>query len=147
MITVDDIAVAIAAELNAAVEDDEFSFEFEAAVEMLPSLDLKDLNSLHVTIVPAGLESANLTRSTCADDMTVDVAIQQRIDPNDLNDEVQALAAKAGELVAFLRRLALSTVVSARWFKLEQSPIYAVDHLRDHHVFTSVIRTAYRVEQ
>jgi hypothetical protein len=141
-----DIADAVAAELNAAqvAPAPGFGQTFTAVRAYRPVFDLADLKTLRVTVVPKGLEIVNITRSANQNDVSVDVAVQQKVDPNDgpQMDVLMALVEKLGD---FFRLRRLTALPTALWTKTENVPIYSPEHLETKQVFTSVLTFTFRV--
>jgi hypothetical protein len=74
-----DIADALADALNGKA----FSMEFEAARDYRPVLELQDMKTLHVSVVPKGVVMAPADRSRVQHDVEVDVLVQKKLDAGD----------------------------------------------------------------
>ena len=135
-----DIAEAVKAGLNAH----DFSMEFEAARDYLPVFDLQEMQTLHVTVVPAGMTIAKLDRSRTQSDVQVDIGIQKKLSTAD-NAEIDALMALVEEVVDFLRFRKLEAFPEALWVSTENNPIFVREHLSEMRQFTSVLSLTYRV--
>ena len=133
-----DIADAIVAELN----DHSFSVSFVSTREYAPEFELKELAELKVTVVPRGLERNIAGRGSRQNDYQVDIAIQKRVANNDDCDNLMGLVQ---EIVEYLDDKTLSDYPTARWFKTNNDPIFAPDHIQDKRCFTSILTLAYRV--
>lgn len=111
-----------------------------------PQFDLEELKSLRVSVVPKAIEIATLGRRSNQHDVSVDVAVQQRVDAAD-NTALDALMTLVQQIADFLRlrRIDLADGSSAVWIKTENTPIYSPEHLEQKQVFTSVLTVTYRV--
>ena len=115
-----------------------------------PEFELPELKTLRVSVVPQGIEITSLNRSVNQHDVSIDVAVQKKVDPanhavlDSLMTQVQQIADELR-----LRRLDLpgngSGGGTAIWIKTENSPIYSTDHLQTKQVFTSVLTFTFRV--
>jgi hypothetical protein len=134
-----DIADALAATLNGH----EFSMEFEAAREYRPVLELPDMKTLRVSVVPKGVTMVPADRSRVQHDVEVDVLVQKKLDAGDAA-ELDGLMSLVEELAVFLKFKRLESV-GASWVKTVNEPIFAPDHLEQLRQFTSVLTVTYRV--
>jgi hypothetical protein len=141
-----DIADAVVSELNNAQVPPAPGFvqPFVAVRAYRPVYDLADLKTLRVTVVPKGLEIVNITRNANQNDVSVDVAVQQKVDPND-SAQMDALMQLVEKLGDFFRLRRLTALPTALWTKTENVPIYAPEHLETKQVFTSVLTLTFRV--
>jgi hypothetical protein len=140
MAVITDIADAIVTELNAAT----FSQPVTAVRHYLPQFELKEMHTLHVTVVPKGVVLASSDRSRSQGDYSIDVAVQQKITTGN-NAELDALTDLTEEIADHLRGRRLSSYPNAAWLKTEQSVLYAQEHLGELRQFTSVLTFTYRV--
>ena len=140
MSVITDIAEAVKDELNGH----DFSMEFGAAREFLPVFDLQEMQTLHVTVVPAGLTIQKLDRSRTQSNVQVDIGIQKKLSTAD-NDEIDAMMALVEEIVDFLRFRKLAGCPEALWVSTENNPIFVREHLSEMRQFTSVLTLTYRV--
>lgn len=138
-----DIADAVAAELNAAAAGT-FSETFVAERRVMPVYELREMDSLKVTVVPKSVEIVGSTRAACQCDTTVDVGVQRKILTNNMDAEVASLGSLVDQIADYLRRRPLSHLSGAFWVRVSNNPVYAVDHLMEHRVFTSVLTLTYR---
>lgn len=134
-----DVAAAVVTELNAAT----FSQAFEAARNYVPSFDRAELKTLHVTVVPKKIEITSLTRSSNQYDVGIDVAVQKKLNTDD-NAEIDPLMQLVEEIGEFFRLRRLASI-AATWIKTENAPIYALEHLDQKRVFTSVLTLTFRI--
>jgi hypothetical protein len=141
-----DIADAVVAELNATPVPPAtgFSQPFTATRAYRPQFDLVELKTLKVTVVPKGIEIINITRHSNQNDVSVDVAVQKKVDPNDPS-EIDALMALVEQIGDFFRLRRLTSFPTALWTKTENLPVYSPDHLETKQVFTSVLTLTFRV--
>ena len=142
MSLVTDIADAVAAELNAAVEGT-FSEDFTAIRRVLPEFDLAELAELKVSIVPKAVTITGATRSASQYEIAVDVGVQKKLG-KDLDSEVATLGTFVDELADYLRQRVLTQAAYAAWVSIANEPVYAPEHLSGDRVFTSVLTVTYR---
>jgi hypothetical protein len=133
------IADAITAELNGNV----FSQPFTAQRQYLPIYDLKSMSDLRVTVVPKGVTSSSLDRSRDNFDYQVDVGIQKKV-PNQIAT-IDALMLLVEQIGDYFRSNPLSSYPGARFMNVENSLLYAPDHLQEMLQFTSVLTLTYRL--
>jgi hypothetical protein len=135
-----DVADAIATALKSE------PLKLDAVRAYRPEFDLTELKTLRVSVVPKAIEITNLGRRANQHDVSVDVGIQQKVDPADtaaldaLMDQVQKISEQLR-----LGRLDLPGGGSAIWGKTENDPIYSPEHLETKQVFTSVLTFTFRV--
>ena len=142
MSLVTDIADAVAAELNAAVEGT-FTEDFTAQRLVLPEFDLAELADLKVSVVPKAVTITGSTRSASQYEIAVDVGVQKKLG-KDLDSEVAALGTFVDEIADYLRQRALTQAAYAAWVSIANEPVYAPEHLAGDRVFTSVLTVTYR---
>jgi hypothetical protein len=140
MSVITNIAEALKHELNAH----DFSMEFEAARDYLPVFDLQDMQTLHVTVVPAGVTIQKLDRSRTQSDVQVDIGVQKKLSEAD-NAEIDTLMALVEEIVDFLQFRPLAGLPTALWVSTENNPIFVREHMSEMRQFTSVLTLNYRV--
>jgi len=143
MVTIVDIADAVAATLNAPGEPG-FSQSLTAERKALPAFELADLTGLHVTVVPKAVEVTGASRSLSQHDCQIDVGVQKKLG-SDLDGEVATLCGLVEEIAAFLRRRPLASVPGAAWVRSANEPVYSPEHLAEKRLFTSVITVTYRL--
>jgi len=132
-----DIADAVVAELNTGA----FSQAFTARRMYLPAFDLKDMKTLHVTVVPRAIDSQVASRSTIQQDVQVDVAVQRMVESDAEIDALLLLVEEIGD--RFRNRMLAG--LNAVWVRMENNPIYSPEHLDQLHQFTSVLTLTFRV--
>ncbi|MCL2647568.1 MAG: hypothetical protein FWD61_11275 [Phycisphaerales bacterium] len=135
-----DVADAVVAMLKAE------PLKLDAIRAYRPEFELVELKTLRVSVVPRGIEITSLNRNANQHDVSVDVGVQQKVDPNDAA-ALDALMAKVQQIAdeLRLRRLTLPNDGSAIWVKTANEPVYSPDHLQTKQVFTSVLTLTYRV--
>lgn len=143
-----DLADALVAALNAPPVPPATAFApaFTAARAYRPQFDLAELKTLRISVVPKAIEITSLGRRTNQHDVSVDVAVQQKVDPDDsaILDGLMLLVQQLSDFLR-LRRIDLADGASAVWVKTENTPIYSPDHLETKQVFTSVLTFTFRV--
>jgi len=142
MSTVIDVADAVVASLNAG----SFGIPFTSARSYVPVVELSDLAELIVTVVPKSAEITTATRTSSYFDCTIDIGIQQKVNPDELS-ELDALADLAEQIVDHLRLESLDALPEAAWLSIANEPVFAPEHLDQQRVFTSVVSVTYRVRR
>ena len=135
-----DIAEAVVVELNAG----EFSQAFAAQRLYRPQFDLAEMADLHVTVVPKGIETSIASRSGVQCDVSVDVAVQKKLQTEDA-DEIDPLMSLVEEIADFFRGRKLSQCPKASWVATANEPVYSPAHLEELRQFTSVLTVTFRV--
>ncbi|MFH1022124.1 MAG: hypothetical protein V1809_01905 [Planctomycetota bacterium] len=134
------VADAVTSTLNAAT----LSLPFVAERHYQPVFDLAEMNDLHVTVVPKGVEVKEVARSKATRDYTVDVAVQRKFEVGDATelDPLMRLVEEIAEGFTFRR---LADYPGAAWVKTEYVSIFAQEHMRELRQFTSVLTLTFRV--
>lgn len=139
------IADAVTAALNAAT----LSQPFTAVRHYLPEFDLKEMETLHVSIVPAELDEEIADRTRDRAEYKIHVAVQKRVarqDPPGLDTaELDALMQLVEEIDDLFRHKRLAGYEQAHWAKTENRPIYDPKHLKEHGQFTSLLVFTFRI--
>ena len=137
MSTVATLADAVVAELQAP------PLGLAAERSDLPRRELGQLAELAITVVPKAREVRMIGRHVRQQDVQIDIAVQKRVPADDLpaSDDLKALAEQVGE--HFLSRAVGDGYVMA----IAHDPIYAVEHLEQMQVFTSVVTLTIRLLQ
>ncbi|MEX2388782.1 MAG: hypothetical protein WD534_12965 [Phycisphaeraceae bacterium] len=139
------LADAVTSELNAA-SPGTFDLAFTAQRLYRPRYQVEDLAELRISVVPRGVTIEGATRSVDTHEMQVDVAVQQKLPaPDSEADAIDALMTLVQQIGDYLRRRRLDSIQDAVWTGIENNPVYAVDHLDELRVFTSVLTLTYRV--
>ena len=134
------IAEAVKDSLNAET----FSPPFTAERGYLPVFELKDMTTLHVTVVPRGLTDEPLDRTKNKEEYQIDVAVQKKLDAADAA-EIDLLMALVESIWKHFRRGILPTTPKAFHVNTENMPIYSQEHLGELRQFTSVLTLTFRV--
>jgi hypothetical protein len=134
--TITDIADAVVAEMNGHA----FAQSFAAVRGYVPIYSLEQMASLHVTVVPKTTTLQPHSRASVQMDVSVDIAVQQRVADDAAADVLMALVE---EIADFFRQRRLASV-AAVWVSAENNPIYSPEHLAEKRVFTSVLTLTWR---
>ncbi len=141
--------IQIADALTAALNDATLSQPFTAVRHYLPEFDLKEMNELHVSVVPAELDEEMSDRSRDRAEYKIHVAVQQRVakqaPPGLDTAAIDGLMRLVEEIDDLLRHKPLPGYPQAHWIKTENKPIYDPKHLKEHGQFTSLLAFTYRV--
>ena len=138
-----EIAQAVADELNAQP----FSQAFNACRHYRPQFSLEELTTLRLSVVPRSLTLATTTRAKSTWEVAVDVAIQRRLlDPSNIV-EIDTLVGLVEEVIALLDGRRPAGCPQAAFIGIENDPAYALEHMDELSVFTSVVTVRYRVMQ
>lgn len=140
MAVITDIAEAVKDALNGET----FSQAFTAERHYQPLFELKDMKTLHVTVVPKGVTVVSGARGKNQHDYEIDVAVQKKLDAGD-NTETDPLMTLVDEIADFFRFKRLEGYPLAAWIKTENAPVYAREHLEQMRQFTSVLTLTFRV--
>jgi hypothetical protein len=137
--TIVDIADAVVTALNVGT----FSQSFQAVRHYQPVYELKDMGTLHVSVVPKGIELELFTRAQVQADVQIDIGVQKKLASLE-GAEVDPLMHLVDEIGDYFRTHALAGT-PAVWFKTENVPIYAPEHLAKLRQFTSVLTLTFRL--
>ena len=131
------IADAVVEELNGQ----EFSQEFTAVRRVLPLFKLKDMDTLHVTVVPKTLGIAVASRGSYQYDYAVDIGVQQHL--TDIESETGDLLALVEEIAEFFKGRSLEDL-GVVCVAVANEPVYAPDHMQQKSLFTSLLTLTFR---
>jgi len=134
------VAEAVVAELNATT----FSQPITAIRSYLPRVELADLKTLKVTVVPSSVTVVAASRSQTQRDVAIDVAVQKKLG-QEQNVSLDPLLALAEEIAEHFRAKRLDSFPGALCVKTEFKPIYAPEHIEQLRTFTSVLTLTFRV--
>ena len=141
-----DIAEAVVAEINDAGV---LPSDVSAKRHYVPTFELKDMDTLHVSVVPRAVAIQPMGRSYCQHDVQIDIGIQQRFPPGSGPDDqqitVDALMQQVEQISELLRGKRLSPLPEAVWLRTQNDPVYAPEHMDQLRQFTSVLTLTYRV--
>jgi len=129
------IADAVVTELNAH----NFSQPLTAVRHYVPTFDLKDMQDLHVSVVPRGVEISTAGRGIVQRGIQVDIGVQKKIAGDAEIDGMMSLVDEIAEFFRAKRRFG-----SALWVKTANFPIYSPEHLHELRQFTSVLTVTLR---
>jgi hypothetical protein len=153
-----DIAEAVSDALNAATAGT-FTPTFTAKRVYVPVIEPAKVGTTLQVLVVARAQQLGLASRTRPDkDVAVDIGIQKRLtqlaDPavEAANTELDALMTFTAQVLAYFApstsangREAVATATGAVWHSSGNDPIYSIDHLREHRVFTSVLTLNFRI--
>ena len=140
MAVINSIADAVVTKLNAAT----FTQSFTAVRKYAPIYRLKDMDTLHVTVVPSSEDISPVNRADTEHEYTIDVGIQKRFS-SDANTTIDPLMDLVQEVSDEFTGAGLAGYTSAHWVRTTVDPIFAPDHMSKVRQFTSVVRLAYKV--
>lgn len=135
-----DIAEAVKNELNGH----HFSQSFTAVRTYLPVYELKDMGTLHVTVVPKSRELQLETRRDVRRDYEIDIAVQKRFSA-DTAAEIDPLMTLVEEITDFFVPGRMTSYPAAVCFPATNNPVYSPAHMRRMRQFTSVVTLTFRV--
>lgn len=133
------VAEAVTYEINLGI----YSQSVVAVRYYQPRFDLKEMDDLHVSVVPRSILEKQLSRALTSYDCGIDVGIQQR-SPMD-QATLDGLTLLVAEIADRLRTVPLTALPDARLMALNNEPVFAPDHLDELRQFTSVLSLTYRV--
>lgn len=135
--------VAIADAVTAELNGNSFSQPLTAQRLYLPVFDLPSMSELKVTVVPKGITTSSLDRSRDNFDYQIDVAVQKKT-PNEI-EIIDSLMLLVEEIGDHFRSNPLASYPGARCTGVENTPVYAPDHLLELRQFTSVLTLTFRL--
>jgi hypothetical protein len=138
--------IAVADAVVARLNDGAFTGEFTAARAYQPALELADLKTLHVTVVPKALTLAVASRAEGYFECAVDIAVQKKLSTANAA-ELDGLMDVVARIIDHLRGQRLAALPSAVWLSLANEPVFAPEHLEQWRQFTSLITVTYRVKR
>ncbi len=137
--------VALADAIAASINGQTFAPPVAAERSHLPIFDLGTVgDAIKVSVVPRSLTVANAARTLNYFDVSIDVGVQKRIDPNDPG-QIDSLLGLVEQIGDHLRLQRLDTMPEAQWLSTEHEPVLATEHLERLSVFTSVLTLTYRL--
>lgn len=142
----DSTIIAVADAIVAKLQAGTFSQPCEIARGYRPVVELPDLATAKVTVVPKSLSISAATRTDGFYDCAIDVGVQRKVNPDD-PAELDALMTLVEEIGDHLRGQRLDGFAAAVWLALENEPVFAPEHLEQHRQFTSVLTVTYRVRR
>ena len=134
-----DLADQVALSLNS----ENYNLSFTAIRTLFPFYELKDLATLHVTVVPKSINIESASRSSNEYDNQIDVAIQKAIKSPD-DKEVNSLMDIATDIAKCFRGKVFHNLGTV-CFKQTIDPLYSVEHIQPPSVFTSVVTLNFKI--
>jgi len=134
------LADAVVSELNAEA----WSLPFVARRLYRPRFEAADLKTLQVSVVPRSLVIEAASRALDSRKYRLDVAVQQKLDAESA-EEIDPLLGLVEEIARHFRLRRPSAMPSAVCVKVENDPVYAVEHLDELRCFTSILTLSFRV--
>ena len=135
--------VAIADAVTAELNGNTFTQTFTAQRLYLPVFDLQSMSELKVTVVPKGITSSSLDRSRDNFDYQIDIAVQKKV-ANQI-EAIDLLMRLVEEIGDYFRSNPLASYPGARCTNVENTPVYAQEHLQELRQFTSVLTLTFRL--
>jgi hypothetical protein len=140
MFTIVALADAVVSELNA----EGWSLPFVARRLYRPRFEPADLRTLQVSVVPRSLVIEAASRADDSREYRLDVAVQQKLD-SESADQIDPLLGLVDEIARHFRLRRPAAMPSAVCVKVENDPVYAVEHLDELRCFTSIITLSFRM--
>ncbi|MGE4340605.1 MAG: hypothetical protein AB7E55_32345 [Pigmentiphaga sp.] len=131
---------AIVTEINGGV----WKLPLRAEAAYRPRFELAELDVLHVTVAPRSLTIDPADRLRDMIHYQVDVAIQRRLDNEDFST-LEPLLELVEQLAQYFRLRRPVAMPAALCIKVENDPIYAVEHLDELRCFTSILTLSFQV--
>ena len=133
----------LAESVKTHLEAGSFSVPADYLVEV-PQVDISDYEKCRVVILPGTDDIENADRSGSSDDLTIDIAIQKKLENTDIG-QIKTLAGYVQELRAALERVNFTDSENVTW--LQQSilidPVFNFAHARENLLFSSSISIVY----
>jgi len=140
MSTIADIAGAVAWELN----NKQWKISLTAWQWYRPRFEVEELDSLRVSVVPRSLTIEADGRAYDSREYRIDVAIQKKL-KDELSMEIDELIGLVEDIARHFRLRRLTTLPGALCVKIENDPIYAIEHLEELRCFTSILTLTFRM--
>ena len=140
MSTIVNLADAVVSELNS----EEWSLPFVARRLYRPRFAPVDLKTLQVSVVPRSLTIEAASRTDESFQYQIDLAIQQKLD-TETAEEIDPLLGLVEEIGRHFRLRRPATMPTALCVKVENEPVYAVEHLDELRCFTSILTLSFRM--
>lgn len=142
----DSILIALADAIVASLSAGTFSVPFQAERGYRPVVELPDLETVKVTVIPKSLTITAASRVDSFYDCAVDIGVQRKVNVDE-PAELDALMKLVEEIGDHLRGRRLEGAPDAAWLTLENDPVFAPEHLTEHRQFTSLLTVTYRVRR
>lgn len=140
MATIVALADAVVSELNA----EGWSLPFAARRLYRPRFESADLKTLQVSVVPRALVIEAASRADDSRQYQIDLAVQQKLDA-ETADQIDPLLGLVEEIARHFQLRRPAAMPTALCVKVENDPVYAVEHLDELRCFTSIITLSFRV--
>jgi hypothetical protein len=140
MVTIVTLADAVVSELNG----EGWSLQFAARRLYRPRFEPADLKTLQVSVVPRSLVIEAASRADDSRQYQIDLAVQQKLDA-ETTEEIDPLLGLVEEIARHFRLRRPAAMPTAMCVKVENDPVYAVEHLDELRCFTSIITLSFRV--
>ncbi|MBN2445641.1 MAG: hypothetical protein JXO22_02875 [Phycisphaerae bacterium] len=151
----DSVLVTLSDAIVASLKAVTLSLEFDVYRAYRPVIELADIATTVVTVIPKSVSVMGATRCDSFFDCAIDIGVQRKISPEkpsqdpdvpyDLSevDELMQLVQEIGDHLRGTRLTGLTT----SWISLENEPVFASEHLVQHRQFTSLLTITYRVRR
>ena len=108
----------------------------------LPRYDLKDMDTLHLTVVPKTAAQQKAGRRNVQEDLAIDIAVQKRFTEATKTEEIDALVHIVQTIFdSFVDMQVGDYSVMA----VVNDPIYSPVHMEQYNQFTSVITVSFQM--
>ena len=134
------VADSVVDELNTAP----LSIAVSAKRLYQPQFELREMQTLHVTVVPSAEEIKTLTRGASMKSLFVDVGVQKKFSKGDAA-ELDLLVSLVDEIAALFHRKRLATAPEAICTVVKPDPIFAPEHMEQFRQFTSIVSLEFKV--
>lgn len=134
-----EIAEAVVQELSGG----QFSQPIEVQRYYRPSIELAQMKTLRVSVVPKGIAITGLTRTIDQYEYQLDVAVQKKLVGEGL-EEIDGLVGLVEEIADHFSPPRLSSLPDVLCVKVENIPVYSIEHLEEMRLFTSVLTLSFR---
>ena len=111
----------------------------------VPAFELKEMDTLHVSVVPKAVAIQPMGRTAYQHDVEIDIGIQQRFPPGNETMEIDTLMDLVEQVSDLLRGKRLTALSNAVWLRSRNEPIYSPQHMDQLRQFTSVLTLTYRI--
>jgi len=134
------LADAVVSELNT----EGWSLPFAARRLYRPRFEPADLMVLQVSVVPRGFVIEAESRVDDSRYYQIDISVQQKLNTETI-EEIDPLLGLVEEIARHFRLWRPAAMPSAVCAKVENEPVYAVEHLDELRCFTSIITLSFRI--
>lgn len=142
----DPAEIQIADAIVEALNGEDWSLEFTAVREYRPIATITELAEVvKVSVVPAAWETERRDRAAFADEIGIDIGIQNK--PEEIvNEKVDPIYALVVEIRNYCREALRNATLFGPGLpiRLAQEPLWSPSHLREFGLLTSVLRITFR---